>query len=181
MTDLEKAEEILQTKGHRTFCAKGCGYTEKVKELITIGLAEGRKEKCFEQNKDGTIRPCEVMKENEELHRDKTELTNLVTELKTKVTELEKENKIILEDNDTLNKWVDKLRKENEQLKQKLSDLTKDKDLLMIRNLDLVRQIEKMKCCNNCNYLACLDEEQHLYGCIIANDCEDYEKWKLAE
>lgn len=44
MTDEEKAEEILQTKGSMTFCAKGCGYTEKVKELITIGLAEGRKE-----------------------------------------------------------------------------------------------------------------------------------------
>lgn len=23
----EKAEEILQTKGSMTFCAKGCGYT----------------------------------------------------------------------------------------------------------------------------------------------------------
>lgn len=31
------------------------------------GLADGRKEECFEQNNDGTIRPCEVMKENEEL------------------------------------------------------------------------------------------------------------------
>lgn len=31
------------------------------------GLSDGRKEECFEQNNDGTIRPCEVMKENEEL------------------------------------------------------------------------------------------------------------------
>lgn len=38
------AEEILQTKGSMTFCAKGCGYTEKVKELIAIGLTEGRRE-----------------------------------------------------------------------------------------------------------------------------------------
>ena len=42
MTDKEKAGEILQTKGSMTFCAKGCGYTEKVKELIAIGLAEGK-------------------------------------------------------------------------------------------------------------------------------------------
>lgn len=44
MTDKEKAEEILQTKGSMTFCAKGCGYTEKVIELIALGMAEGRKE-----------------------------------------------------------------------------------------------------------------------------------------
>lgn len=52
MTDEEKAEEILQTKGCNTFCAKGCGYTEKVIELIAIGLAEGRKEKWHNLRKN---------------------------------------------------------------------------------------------------------------------------------
>lgn len=51
MTDKEKAEEILQTKGCNTFCVS-CGYTEKVIELIAIGLAEGRKEKWHDLRKD---------------------------------------------------------------------------------------------------------------------------------
>lgn len=65
-------------------------------------------------------------------------------------------------------------RKENAELKEKMGSAG-------YRIAELKMQIEKMKCCNNCNHLACLDEEQHLYGCIIANDCEDFKKWELAE
>ncbi|MCQ2086507.1 MAG: hypothetical protein MJZ37_00325 [Bacilli bacterium] len=101
LSDEEKAEEILQTKGSMTFCAKGCGYTEKVKELIAIGLAEGRKEgyeqgknneresQCGKKNYEKDI--TRLKKENAELSNSVTELTNTKTELKTKVTELEKQ------------------------------------------------------------------------------------------
>lgn len=63
-------------------------------------------------------------KEQAELSNSVNELTNTKTELENKVAELEKENKEILEDNDILNKWIDKLKEQN----------------------------EKMKCCGNCNY-----------------------------
>ena len=66
MTDEEKAEEY----------ANACRgkikdiHWQDVKYAVLYGLSEGRKEKCFEQNKDGTIRPCEVMKDNEELQKE---------------------------------------------------------------------------------------------------------------
>lgn len=70
MTDGEKAEEYAENKrisdidkGYDNrnvyYCGLEKGYLD--------GLAEGRKEKCLEQNNDRTIRPCEVMKENDEL------------------------------------------------------------------------------------------------------------------
>lgn len=64
MTDREKAEKILQTKGCNTFCAKGCGYTDKVIELIAIGLAEMKakieKMKCCENCKFWQNNDCIV-------------------------------------------------------------------------------------------------------------------------
>lgn len=128
MTDEEKAEEILQTKGSMTFCAKGCGYTEKVKELITIGLSEGRKEKCLEQNKDGTIRPCEVMKENAELKEQIEKLKNNYKKQR--------------------NRRIDELQKENAELKEQLKNnpyvqiLQNEKSEMAE---DFAKQIEKMK------------------------------------
>lgn len=67
MTDEEKAEEILQTKGSMTFCAKGCGYTEKVKKFITIGIAEGRKE---QEKKDKGFCESFCMKDRKENWHD---------------------------------------------------------------------------------------------------------------
>lgn len=73
MTDEEKASDIydiclekksiccIRKMGEET-CSKCKTY-----KMYKLGLEEGRKEECLEQNKDGTIRPCEVMKENEEL------------------------------------------------------------------------------------------------------------------
>lgn len=70
MTGEELAEEFLHCNDR--IC--NAGYMKKVKckactrkQDYLAGLTEGRKEKCFEQNSDGTIRPCEVMKENAEL------------------------------------------------------------------------------------------------------------------
>lgn len=69
MTDEEKlAEKIICSKCsddiNRNYIH--CHACHRCDDFIK-GLAEGRKEKCLEQNKDGTIRPCEVMKENAEL------------------------------------------------------------------------------------------------------------------
>lgn len=49
------------------------------------------------------------------------------------------------------------------------------------RESELLEQIEKMKCCQNCKYYTCLDDEEYLYGCEKPNDCECFEKWELAE
>lgn len=60
MTDEEKANEYFKN-------LDDCRTKELMIDAYLDGLAEGRKEKCLEQNKDGTIRPCELLKENEEL------------------------------------------------------------------------------------------------------------------
>lgn len=80
----------------------------KTYQMYRLGLAEGRKEKCFEQNKDGTIRPCEVMKDNEELKEDVESLAsinikaqNIIAELKTQIENYqlaENESKEIIDD-----------------------------------------------------------------------------------
>lgn len=115
MTDEEKvkeyATEIAKCKECRNhnFCHKieneylpKCEKWEWLFIGIKDGLAEGRKEKCLEQNKDGTIRPCEVMKENEEL---KAEIENLKKTYRKQ-----------------RNRRIDELQKENEQLKQQVKE-----------------------------------------------------------
>lgn len=46
------------------------------------GFEEGRKEKCFEQNNDGTIHPCEVMKVCEEIEEGAKVIAKENAELK---------------------------------------------------------------------------------------------------
>lgn len=94
MTEEEKAEEyadkILSDSKYPFIFSK-----EKVKEYIIKvysdslkccenaykkGLAEGREEKCLEQNNDGTIRPCEVMKENEQIKAQIEKMKNIIYE-----------------------------------------------------------------------------------------------------
>lgn len=74
MTDEEKVEEYYEDNECYSYLSEVEDFEEvfgfvkdRVKQAYLDGLAEGRKEKCLEQNKDGTIRPCEVMKENEQL------------------------------------------------------------------------------------------------------------------
>ena len=64
MTDEQKAEDYVKINHSHIMS----GTMKSIyKKIYLDGLAEGRKEKCLEQNNDGTIRPCEVMKENAEL------------------------------------------------------------------------------------------------------------------
>lgn len=66
MTDEEKAEKYFEDS--KDYYDSREPITDRqLRQIYLDGLAEGRKEKCLEQNNDGTIRPCEVMKENEEL------------------------------------------------------------------------------------------------------------------
>lgn len=95
MTNEERAEEILQTKGSMTFCAKGCGYTEKVKELIAIGLAEGKKEKetdIFDRWCRDEGYECQflekLVKENAELQKKSDTNHSLVEQLADKDIEI---------------------------------------------------------------------------------------------
>lgn len=68
MTDEEKAEECAEEiYKNLDKCRTKELMIDAYKDGYLKGFAEGRKEKCLEQNKDGTIRPCEVMKDNEEL------------------------------------------------------------------------------------------------------------------
>ena len=96
MTDEEKAEEYYEDNECYSYLSEVEDFEEvfgfvkdRVIQAYLDGLAEGRKEKCLEQNKDGTIRPCEVMKEHAELSNSVIELTNTKTELESKITELE--------------------------------------------------------------------------------------------
>ena len=74
MTNEEKAEEYYWSKEVIPPNKKS------IEQAYLDGLAEGRKEKCLEQNKDGTIRPCEVMKENEELKAQIEKMKNFIFE-----------------------------------------------------------------------------------------------------
>lgn len=90
------------------------------------------------------------------------------------------------------------LEKENEEQKQKISDLTKDKDLLMIRNLDLIRQNENYKMSENESIEIITDlkaENEKLKTCRnckkeFTETCEtcrrglydgEFDNWELAE
>lgn len=80
MTDGEKAEKSLEKRKGEYWCIKTDNvyipYTEGYKD----GLAEGRKIQCGEQGKDGMLKPCEVMKENAELKKDKEYLDKINNE-----------------------------------------------------------------------------------------------------
>ena len=71
--------------------------------------------------------------------------------ISSKLSRLEKENKEILEDNDTLNKWVDELKE----------------------------QIEQMKCCKNCRYYS--HTYEHCYSYDSYQNCKALSNWRLAE
>ena len=94
-------------------------------------------------------------KENEKIKNDweeaKKKGLDLLNLRAIRITELEKENKEILEDNDTLNKWVDELKE----------------------------QIEKMKCCENCRYYSRTYE--HCYSYDSYQNCKSLSNWRLAE
>ena len=71
MTDEEKDFYDICLEKKSLYCIRRMGEETCIKckkyQMYKLGQVEGRKEKCLEQNNDGTIRPCEVMKDNEQL------------------------------------------------------------------------------------------------------------------
>lgn len=81
MTDEEKAKNYFEDS--KDYYDSREPITDRqLRQIYLDGLAEGRKEKCLEQNKDGTIRPCEVMKENEELKKENEQLKTQIEKMK---------------------------------------------------------------------------------------------------
>lgn len=164
MTDKEKAEEILQTKGCNTFCVS-CGYTEKVIEFIAIGLAEGRKE-GYEKGLDTFPN---TRRENRELI-DKLNLQNQrLNVLKKEKEEMKNQIEIQYKGNQTLGNNNTKLLDKIQSLKA---------------------QIEKMKCCQMCKHLensgSCLkanDKEVKEWGNFLIETRRTHycTNWELVE
>ncbi|MCQ2577507.1 MAG: hypothetical protein MJ176_03135 [Treponema sp.] len=97
----------------------------------------------------------EVIKENEELNRDKTELVNSVTELTNSKTELE--NKVTELKSDK--EYLDKVNNEQTEVILKLNE-----------------QIEKMKCCENCKKhrnRECSEDKK--FFARTQNQCDEWE------
>lgn len=85
---------------------------EGARKGFKSGLAEGRKE-CMEQNKDGTLKPCAVMKDNttlrsvkENLEKENAELKKEISELKEKLNKKDCEDCVFYAEGDKCNKGV---------------------------------------------------------------------------
>lgn len=201
MTDEEKAEEWC--KNNCGVWVKDCNFACNGKQGVLYGLAEGRKEKCLEQNNDGTIRPCEVMKENEKLKEELKrfsnvdEINNLQTVIQNKdrkrIHKLEKEN-------NNLKKEIEKLKNEKLNLKTKYdevkffneifeggiygaSQILQENEQLRLQKEQLEKTVKdkdevihQMKNVYNCKYGIA---ELHTFGCTKSSHfccpyCDDF-------
>lgn len=96
MTDEEKAKKSFNKHITEDTCYLRKAKINIYKDGYLDGLEEGRKEKCLDQNKDGRIRPCEVMKENEELKEQIEKMKNNYKKQRNRrIDELQKKNKIL--------------------------------------------------------------------------------------
>lgn len=158
MTDKEKAEEILQTKSSMTFCAKGCGYTEKVKELIAIGLAEGRKEGFDTGYKKATERAYERQQD----------LTDTYIKDGEKIKQLEKENEELKKDKE----YLDKVNNEQTKIILQLN-----KQIEKMKCCFTCKHCEHKFVSNGGIKSICIKLHHKGEDCILNN----YEHWELAE
>lgn len=107
------------------------GKDEKLyRTLDHLRESKNRKQKKIEILQDGEVARFEVWNKR-------------LTELEKENAELKAQNKIILEDNDTLNKWVDEIRKENAELKAKLNGALDICNIPEFRMNDLKNVIEE--------------------------------------
>lgn len=86
------------------------------------------------------------------------------------LNELNQSNRIEYSDYSQLMFCVQQLEEENEQLKRQIKEI-------MNNELRLVKQIEKMKCCNNCKLYQCEEWKNNEINYHFAK-CEN---WELAE
>ncbi|MCQ2125111.1 MAG: hypothetical protein MJZ25_13100 [Fibrobacter sp.] len=164
MTDEEKAEEYcdnLDLVKERNPELKT--NDDFIKQAYLDGLAEGRKLGKEEQwkatekaQKKTSARIRELEKENAELKEYVSRAGYRIDELKHEIDNLKEQNKAILEDNDTLNKWIDELKV----------------------------QIEKTKNCVNCKHKN-IYQYDFINECRLTGNQTNYEhkcdEWELAE
>lgn len=108
-------------------------------------------------------------------------------ESEQEINRLNGEIKEILEDNDTLNKWIDELKEKIKGLEAGEVCWQGDMDKTIAQNIALKAEIEelkmhckavddvneRMKCCGNCKYLDNLD------SCLFSNGRECCDQWEL--
>lgn len=145
MTEKEKAEEYCKnSKDFVKYTSET--YKSRLKKAYLDGLAEGKKEKCLEQNIDGTIRPCEVMKENtelKELHKsDKESLQLIIDKTNEQIEQLSNDNHVLKTSFICQKEQIEKLEKENAELKKQNKKLN---DFDNSQSKKLLIKIESMK------------------------------------
>lgn len=74
---------------------------------------------------------------------------------------------------------VIELQKENAELKEQNKDLCESLDIMNNRESELLKQIEKMKCCPNCKKER--NKPEPLAVHVSCAKCKDYSEWELAE
>ena len=113
------------------------------------------------------LKPIDVTRftvtENGNVIRSKTMNKEKIDEIKNKIS-MELQNPITQQGFEIICKHI--------------LELQKDKGVLTDKVADLEKQIEKMKCCGNCKYLA-YDYEDML--CSNKKHCKNYNLWKLKE
>lgn len=85
-------------------------------------------------------------------------------------------------------KMTEDLEKELEMLAEQYPDLKQSLDWANEREKELLEQIEKMKCCENCKYSSSWGDEVHcnhgLKEAVLEDklvECHDMDKWELKE
>ena len=145
------------------------------------------KKECMEQKKDGTLKDCPIVKENEEL--------------KAKIENLKKTYR------KQRNKRIDELQKRNAELKKEISVLLscsncpenkggyicekEYNDKCLSQKIEYIKelkeQIEKMKCCENCKHcefkIVSDGSTRAICKQLKGDVClsNNYEYWELAE
>lgn len=109
-------------------------------------------------------------------HREKL-LRNSVIDF-LKIDELEKQldcYKALESHYEEIEEDAKAITEENEQLKAQIKDLCESLDIMNNRESELLEQIEKMKCYENCKY------NNYSCGCENPDECNNNSKWELAE
>ena len=140
---------------------------EELKNQLT------EKDKQIEELKDDN-KACKfamVMSEKAEKAKDKK-----IAELEAQIEELKKDNEACYKENEGIVKRFNKLSEKNKELeKEKVAREIIDRELLK-KNDELEAQIEKMKCCSNCEH-----SEDDYKSPTVCDKCFEFVYWKLKE
>lgn len=140
------------------------------------------KKECMEQKKDGTLKDCPILKDNEELKKDKEWLDNTNNEQTKVILELQERIREVENDSNNCEHWSYERIKE---LEQQVEQLSNDNHVLKTSFITQQEQIEKMRCCGNCKHYYCSNDTKGKCKLLNpnANKCgfNICAKWELAE